>query len=131
MERLTFEGNFCDISKCAEVGFWPECKTDGCSQKQVWERLKWFEDLEEQGRLVILPCRVGDTVYDISEFVDGCPYPEMYEFTADYVGIGKSEDGRTVITIDSMDYYMDDFGKTVFLSRPEAEAALAASGKEG
>ena len=41
MERLTFEGNFCDIAQCNEL----PCKYDGnCSQKQVWERLKAYED---------------------------------------------------------------------------------------
>ena len=41
MERLTFEGNFCDIAQCREL----PCKYDGnCSQKKVWERLKAYED---------------------------------------------------------------------------------------
>lgn len=41
MERLTFEGNFCDIAQCKEV----KCPYDtNCSQKQVWERLKQYED---------------------------------------------------------------------------------------
>lgn len=41
MERLTFEGNFCDIAQCREL----PCKYDGnCSQKQVWEWLKAYED---------------------------------------------------------------------------------------
>ena len=41
MERLTFEGNFCDIARCKEV----KCPYDtDCSQKQVWERLKAYED---------------------------------------------------------------------------------------
>ena len=41
MERLTFEGNFCDIARCG----YPTCPyKDGCSQKQVWERLKAYED---------------------------------------------------------------------------------------
>ena len=41
MERLTFEGNFCEIARCKEV----KCpyNTD-CIQKQVWERLKAYED---------------------------------------------------------------------------------------
>ena len=87
-------------------------------------RLAEYEDMEEQGLLVRLPCKVGDTVYDISEFVERTPYAEMYEFHADYIGIGKSDDGRTVISIDCMDYYMDDFGRIVFTSREEAEKAL-------
>ena len=41
MERLTFEGNFCDIARCG----YPTCPyKDGCSQKQVWERLKAYEN---------------------------------------------------------------------------------------
>ena len=41
MERLTFEGNFCEIAQCGHV----KCPyKDGCSQKQVWERLKDYED---------------------------------------------------------------------------------------
>ena len=41
MERLTFEGNFCDIARC---GYQTCPYKDGCSQKQVWERLKAYED---------------------------------------------------------------------------------------
>ena len=41
MERLTFDGNFCEIARCKEV----KCPYDtACSQKQVWERLKAYED---------------------------------------------------------------------------------------
>lgn len=87
-------------------------------------RLAEYEDAEEQGLLLRLPCKLGDTVYDISEFVERTPYAEMYEFHTDYIGIGKSDDGRTVISLDFMDYYMDDFGRIVFTSREEAEKAL-------
>ena len=41
MERLTLEGNFCEIARCKEV----KCPYDtACSQKQVLERLKAYED---------------------------------------------------------------------------------------
>lgn len=39
MERLTFEGNFCDIAMCSET----VC-IGKCSQRDVWERLKAYED---------------------------------------------------------------------------------------
>ena len=32
---------------------------------QAIDRLAYYEDLEEQGRLVVLPCKVGDTVYKL------------------------------------------------------------------
>ena len=41
MERLTFEGSFCDIAQCREL----PCPYNGaCSQRKVWERLKAYED---------------------------------------------------------------------------------------
>lgn len=53
MERITFEGNFCDISMCQEN----PCPYNGmCSQRKTWERLKKYEDAEQDGRLVVLPC---------------------------------------------------------------------------
>lgn len=42
MERLTFDGNFCDISQCRELPC--PCNT-ACTQRQVWEKLKAYEDL--------------------------------------------------------------------------------------
>lgn len=52
MERLTFEGNFCDIAMCREN----PCPYNGmCSQRQTWERLKAYEDAEQDGRLLELP----------------------------------------------------------------------------
>ena len=94
MERLTFEGNFCDIAQCREL----PCKYGGnCSQKQVWERLREYEDAglspqacrqcreiedglsatdysisrmvelmnaDKDGRVVVLPCKVGANMID-------------------------------------------------------------------
>ena len=41
MERLTFEGNFCDIAQCREYSC---LYNDACSARKVWERLKAYED---------------------------------------------------------------------------------------
>lgn len=43
-DRLTFEGNFCDISLCLETPGGAYCKNSPCSQYQVWQRLKQYED---------------------------------------------------------------------------------------
>lgn len=79
--------------------------------------------------VIMLPCKVGDTVYDIGDFFDGTPYPEMYEYKADYITLWEKYPDRNEIyfSIDGMDYALDDFGKTVFLTQEEAEQAL----KEG
>lgn len=41
MERLTFDGNFCDIAQCRAL---PCPYGNSCTQRRVWERLKAYED---------------------------------------------------------------------------------------
>ena len=83
MNRLTYRGNFCDISMCLERPGGEHCGEIGCSQKQVWERLKEYEDAEAAGRLVKLPCKVGDEVWGIRgltyrPFIKQGPVTEIY-----------------------------------------------------
>lgn len=64
MERLTFEGNFCDIARCEDTPGGSFCEYGYCDQRRVWERLKAYEDIgtveefaaykqaESEGRLV-------------------------------------------------------------------------------
>ncbi|MBQ7491213.1 MAG: hypothetical protein IJT76_01235 [Clostridia bacterium] len=83
MERLTVVPN--NSRNAGLRGF--------CTEQEAINRLAAYEDAEEQGRLVVLPCKVGDTVY--------IPYVEERGFSIrDYL----------------------DIGKTVFLTREEAEA---------
>ena len=144
MERLTFEGNFCDIAQCREL----PCKYDGnCTQRQVWERLKAYEDTglypenvealklsmmgkaileitefeglpidrlrelaeaDKDGRVVVPPCKVGDTVWRIKRTFE--EYPD-----------------RSKPYIEPDAFLLQDvfnIGKTVFLTHEEAEKAL-------
>jgi hypothetical protein len=83
MERLTFNGNFCDISQCREL----PCQHGGnCSQKQVWERLKEYEDTE----LTPKDCARADEIDDIllDEYY---PIGRMREL------IKADKDGRMVV----------------------------------
>ena len=156
MERLTFEGNFCDIAQCRDSA----CRQDGtCTQRLVWERLKAYEDaglspqacaeareIEEtlsgwdysisrmvelmkadvEGRVVVLPCKVGDTVwivgavrklYSAKVRTFFCGHPSAVR--------GRDPDGHIhMIRTTECDIPMQEFGKTVFLSREEAEKAL-------
>lgn len=71
---------------------------------QVYFKLKDYEDLEELGRLVKLPCKVGTDVY----YILGIP-------------------NETPCTIDKCVFELSDIheiGKTLFLTREEAEAKL-------
>ena len=153
MERLTFDGNFCDMSQCREL----PCRYDGnCSQKQVWERLKAYEDTglmpeeikapftedtminlaaqalgvepsrlrelaeaDKDGRVVVLPCRQGDELWTYCNH----PVKRVYSFTVSDV---STLNGRTVLnTLGLGTIGPEDIGKTVFLTREEAERTLA------
>lgn len=123
MERLTFEGDFCDIAMCLETRGGSFCEEGACSQRRVWERLKNYEDLEEQGRLVVLPCKVGDTVWVInslwvSEYTITSVYWDNVFFQFKSENETYSEDCRY------FSFFDERIGKTVFLTREEAEAAL-------
>ena len=78
---------------------------------------------EAEGRLLILPCKVGDTVFAIKDrriyIVDVIGF-RVHEWTGLYVLL--LFDSRK--TNGSYEFRIEEFGKTVFLSREEAEAAL-------
>lgn len=80
-------------------------------------RLAEYEDMEEQGLLVWLPCKAGDTIYRC-----GDPIKKIYEWQIAYVEVYEDE---TVFVDDSDNTFVEaDIGKTVFLTREEAEKAL-------
>lgn len=96
----------------------------------AYERIKGYEELEEQGFLLKLPCKVGDTVYEICEgFIEPCTVEVI--FLADY----KDKDGNYSYMMEihydredcpwvSAEVYFTDIGKTVFLTKSDAESAL-------
>ena len=92
---------------------------DTCEVKMLFNRLKEYEDAEEQGLLIRLPCKVGTPVYDIKWWddkkekvsVDG----KLYYRTVHKYKVSKSHFSL---------YDFDDIGKTVFLTKEEAERAL-------
>ena len=57
-ERLTFEGNFCEIARCRENRWGKYCPDGACSQRKVWERLKQYEDSD-----AVSVVRCKDCVY--------------------------------------------------------------------
>ena len=96
---------------------------------QAYFKLKDYEDLEEQGLLMKLPCKVGDTVYAYcSEFgilpyvVDCIVINEHITFQcssySNPIGDCPSE------CLDEIEPDITDFGKTVFLTQAEAEQKL-------
>ena len=56
-ERLTFEGNFCEIARCKEARWGKHCPDGACSQRKVWERLKEYEDALSADVALVVHCK--------------------------------------------------------------------------
>ena len=83
-----------------------------------FERLAQYEDLEEQRRLAMLPCDAGDPIYpiDIDRDLNKPPFG-----VTGFRFLGFDNEGW--IEAGLLKYRFTDIGKTVFLTRTEAEAA--------
>lgn len=94
--------------------------------------IRKYEDAEEQGRLVILPCKVGDAVYALERFCDGskgdCDSWVTCEECEDYQ---QEVSERRIGTLVQAVSVIEMLGKTVFLTREEAEAALKGGRDDG
>nr|DAE15879.1 MAG TPA: hypothetical protein [Siphoviridae sp. ctu9a31] len=93
MERLTMKTE----DGYERVSIWTK-------NQQLIDKLAYYENLEEQGRLVKLPCKVGDDVY----YILGIP-------------------NETPCAIDKCAFELSDINKiskTLFLTKSEAEAKL-------
>ncbi len=69
-ERLTFDGNFCEIARCRETRWGKYCPDGACSQRKVWERLKQYED---SGAVPVVRCKDCKYWQDNN---DGYPHEE-------------------------------------------------------
>ena len=80
-------------------------------------------DFADRSRFVELPCKVGDTVYVIEDIAGE---EKIIQDHVETMGIGYYADGINIYQFDGVktDGYFEDFGKTVFLTREEAEQAL-------
>lgn len=101
------------------------------SLTDLYMRLKAYEDMEEEGRLLVLPCKVGDTVYRITHDycdlrgLDKCDsYCDGWDQSCDMNGGGLFVEKGQFTFAD-----LDEIGKTVFLTREAAEAKLKECGE--
>ena len=129
MERLT-ERHDHGIKMAAGYDFGIDPDDYDLVQK-ILAKLADYEDMDEQGRLVVLPCKVGDWVYALWDVPTAAKYviycAEVKEIrianrncrlTTTYLLEPIEYRGRR------KEYRDDDIGKTVFLTREEAERAL-------
>lgn len=125
MERLTERERNVDGTGVAK-----EEITDGLLKPfadKILTKLAVYEDLEEQGLLVRLPCNVGDTVYRVNAGAKQPIIPmtvsEIHflcyknERAVRFDAIGKEDMGESC-------YRLEDIGRIVFLTREEAEKKL-------
>lgn len=127
MERLTMASDKGGVAFTFDLDITCE-KSEIEKILKLAEKLKEYEDLEEQGKLQKLPCAVGDTIFRINK---GAKIPiismEVHEISMFY-----SRTNNLVIQIkchDDIDsgeiFYSDsEFGRTVFLTKSAAEQAL-------
>ena len=109
--------------------------TDECPwEEAAWSKLADYEDAEEQGLLLRLPCKVGDTVYYFSHRPFNLSVQANTIYEAKVVRIVTTSMGTQLVIQIHNEYGctevpdVRDFGKTVFLTREEAESALAEKG---
>lgn len=140
MERLTVNdldkvcydpwelcGMDCYCTKsCHELG---GC-AKGCQIPKMYRKLAEYENLEEQRKLMKLPCAVGDTVYRMNP-VSEAPVIEMI-----VTKIEIRKDGELVIytqnTVDGGELfykYQESLDRTILFTREEVEQALSAERK--
>ena len=110
--------NICNNSPCKT------CEFDTVSICRLNEELlETYKEAERDGRLVLLPCKVGDTVYE--------PFAgKVYEKTVDRIIINRFTtpqiwiETKLPFATPRLERWDMAIGKTVFLTREEAEKAL-------
>ncbi len=131
MERFTkFDGEEY-IPACFDTCTEKDC--DGCpkSNPDMWiNEVGKYEDAEESGLMLRLPCKVGDTVYVVYPEtrslcdIHPCTVQSIY-LTDDNNSKARSHlNIKSHISMFTKRMNLDQIGKTVFLTREEAEQEL-------
>lgn len=122
MERLTERNPAWIDDEMWERACEPDCEEIDA----VYRKLKDYEDAEEQGLLLRLPCKVGDVLYFAhhDRVISSEVLSAKYHAEAENHGVFIRE--RLTIDVEGVSAEIDfcDIGKTVFLTREEAEAKL-------
>ena len=90
------------------------------------ERIRKLLAADKDGRCVVLPCKVGDTVWIVGAVRKLYSAKVRTFFCGHPSAVRGDDDGGHIhmIRTTECDIPMQEFGKTVFLSREEAEKAL-------
>lgn len=108
-----------------DVGIDYNCSWEYVKNWLLNDRLRDLAEADKDGRLVVLPCKVGDTVW---ANLDGMRHTR--KCVIEFANIGSHVTTIVFSTVDGLreQYGVNpsSFGKTVFLTREEAEKALEA-----
>lgn len=89
------------------------CQVRDMPHEQYYYRLQELENKIEQGKLIELPCKVGDIVYEIT--------PDNKHVDVGYVCIISIRNSGVVFGIhNGFDCYLSNYGKTWFIDKAEA-----------
>lgn len=124
---------------CAPEEVLPKDKADEIALKLMrladleslcsYTRLRELAEADKDGRLVVLPCKVGQRVFALMD-----TDKHISEFEVKQIGMGNKIGfiGLEPIGARGREYgvSLNGFGKTVFLTREEAEKALEAMKNE-
>lgn len=91
---------------------------------EATQKLAHYEDLEEQGRLIELPCKIGDTVYVVEDWGYRKELKEREVGVVALKGINDFSKEFWEDVYGGIFGNFSDIGKTVFITKAEAEAAL-------
>lgn len=97
-----------------------------------FDRLRELAEADKDGRVLILPCKVGDVMYKLFREYTECTSYQVRKDNYCCEGCMVLCDSREVTVIRAIQpnslpevvRYIEDIGKTVFLTREEAEKAL-------
>ena len=104
----------CGDKLCEDICKDIECDCSKCELEKALEKLATYEDLEEQGLLVRLPCPIGTTVWDICGM-------DIRENVLSGIECGK--DGKQFLWANH-DEWLGELNDLVFLTHEEAEKKL-------
>jgi len=130
MERLTYNDSttWAHAEKDCRVFEDTDEFGNECFSGDLINALASYEDAEEQGLLIKLPCKVGDTVYiHHRAFVDTIVECQVIGFTwwgTDGFCVKANSDEYGY---GNVDIAFNKFGESIFLTREAAEQALKGS----
>ena len=124
-ERLTeiYPCNKCNVEFCSR-----QCYSMTRWAEKAKEKLAEYETAEEEGRLVVLPCKVGQCVYTNFSMSGWHMRKGKRPYIGRIVFIGLNVDDPYFNIIlgegEMLQFKFSEIGKRVFLTREEAEKAL-------